>query len=132
VNCAHFEAHYKQFKEDLNPERRSFLKSGVLAAGGLAAFGAAGGATLVTPALAQASAARQKGAPSYHHLPANADTVHWGYFSKTLTPQIEVDSGDIVTIETLTHHAGDDLERMVQGDEGAESVYEWTKDKKGV
>lgn len=132
VHCPHFEAHYKAFREDLNPERRSFLKSGVLAAGGLAAFGAAGGVTLVTPALAQASAARQKGAPSYHYLPATADTVHWGYFSKTLKPQVEIDSGDIVTIEALTHHAADDLERMVQGDPGAESVYEWTKDKKGV
>lgn len=37
-----------------------------------------------------------------------------------------------MTIETLTHHAADDLERMVQGDPGAESVYLWTKDKKGV
>jgi acetamidase/formamidase len=43
-----------------------------------------------------------------------------------------VNSGDYVTIETLTHHANDDAERMVKGDPGAESVYLWTKDKKGV
>src|SRR4051812_37967622 len=57
VNCPQFEAHYRSFKEDLNVERRSFLKSGFLAAGGLAALGAGGGMSLVTPALAQASAA---------------------------------------------------------------------------
>ena len=58
--------------------------------------------------------------------------MHWGYFSKLLKPQLEVDSGDYVTIEALTHHANDDAERMVKGDPGAESVYLWTKDKKGV
>lgn len=67
-----------------------------------------------------------------HHLPANADTVHWGYFSRNLKPQLEVEPGDIVTIETLTHQASDDHERMIEGDPGAESVYLWTKDKKGV
>jgi acetamidase/formamidase len=49
-----------------------------------------------------------------------------------LKPQVEVESGDYLTIETLTHQAGDDVERMVQGDPGAESVYLWTKEKKGV
>ena len=43
-----------------------------------------------------------------------------------------MNSGDYVTIEALTHHANDDTERMVKGDPGAESVYLWTKDKKGV
>jgi hypothetical protein len=32
-------------------------------------------------------------------------------FSKLLKPQLEVDSGDYVTIEALTHHANDDAER---------------------
>ena len=36
---------------------------------------------------------------------------------------VEVESGDFVTIETLTHHANDDAERMVKGDPGAESVF---------
>ena len=49
--------------------------------------------------------------------------IHWGYFSKILKPAVEIDSGDYVTIETLTHHANDDAERMVKGDPGAESVY---------
>lgn len=132
VNCPEFEKHYRSFREDLSAERRGFLKGGLFAAGGLAAVGGSGGLSLVTPALAQATAARTPGQPAYHYLPANAETVHWGYFSKSLPPRVEIESGDIVTIETLTHHAGDDLERMVQGDEGAESVYLWTSDKKGV
>jgi hypothetical protein len=58
--------------------------------------------------------------------------MHWGYFSKLLKPLIELDSGDYVTIEALTHHAYDDYERMIKGDPGAESVFLWTKDKKSV
>ncbi|MEL7069863.1 MAG: acetamidase/formamidase family protein [Cyanobacteria bacterium J06581_3] len=67
-----------------------------------------------------------------HVLPATADTVHWGYFSQTLEPKLVVDSGDTITVETLTHHANDDAERMVTGDPGAESVFAWSEDAKGV
>jgi hypothetical protein len=126
LNCPHFEEHYKSFVgEDLSAERRSFLKSAFVAGGGAAAL-MAGGMSLVTPSLARASAERRKAIPDYHYLPANAETMHWGFFSKSLAPQVEIDSRDIVTIETLTHHAGDDMERMVLGDPGAESVFEWT------
>ena len=71
-------------------------------------------------------------AARHHHLPANAQSVHWGYFSKSLPPRLAVHSGDLVTIETLTHHAADDWNRMVKGDPGAESVYHWDADGKGV
>ena len=67
-----------------------------------------------------------------HVLPATADTVHWGYFSQSLEPKLTIDSGDTVTVETLTHHANDDAARMVTGDPGAESVFLWTEDTKGV
>jgi acetamidase/formamidase/AraC-like DNA-binding protein len=67
-----------------------------------------------------------------HHLPVNARTVHWGYFSRSLSPVLTVKSGDIVTIETLTQHATDDRARMVAGDAGAESVLGWTQDYKNV
>lgn len=130
-NCSEFEKHRLDFRTGLAKERRAFLKSGFAATSGAAAL-ATTGISLVSPALAQVSAARATGQPSLHHLPANAETVHWGYFSKTLKPQVEVNSGDFVTIETLTHHANDDAERMVQGDAGAESVFLWTKEKKGV
>ncbi|MFT4248097.1 MAG: acetamidase/formamidase family protein [Pseudomonas sp.] len=70
--------------------------------------------------------------PHHHHLPVSAETVHWGYFSASLPPVLEVDSGDVVTIETLTHHAYDDHERMIAGDAGAESVFGWTATRKNV
>src|SRR5690349_9956468 len=130
-NCPDFELHHRKFKETLDRERRSFLRSSFAAAGGAAAM-TAGGISLVTPQMAAAAEKNQPAKRSYHHLPANADTVHWGYFSKKLKPQVEVDSGDFITIEALTHHANDDAERMVKGDPGAESVFLWTKEKKGV
>jgi acetamidase/formamidase len=111
--------------------RRGFLKGTLAAAGGLGAFGASG-LSLVTPAMAQSAAARQPATRSHYHVPATAETVHWGYFSKLLPPVVEVESGDFVTIETLTHHANDDAERMILGDPGAESVFHWTSTEKGV
>ncbi|MBD2233961.1 acetamidase/formamidase family protein [Phormidium tenue] len=70
--------------------------------------------------------------PQEHYLAANADTVHWGYFSQSLEPKLTINSGDIVTVETLTHHANDDASLMVMGDPGAESVFAWTPEGKGV
>ncbi|ADZ70769.1 acetamidase/formamidase family protein [Polymorphum gilvum] len=128
-NCPDFEQHRQKFLENLGADRRTFLKSALLTAGGAAGFGAS---SLVGPALAQVSAAHQPAQRAFHYLPATDETVHWGYFSKTLKPKIEINSGDLVTIEALTHHAADDMERMVKGDPGAESVYLWTKDRKGV
>jgi acetamidase/formamidase/AraC-like DNA-binding protein len=69
---------------------------------------------------------------SHHHLAVEAARVHWGYFSRALPPQAEVNSGDTITIETLTQHASDDPERMIVGDPGAESVFRWTKEGKNV
>jgi acetamidase/formamidase len=129
-NCPDFELHRNKLLEDLDIERRSFLKSAFVATGGVAAL-TGGGAILVSPAAAQTASARQI-RPNHHYLPANADTVHWGYFSKLLKPRAEIDSGDYVTIEVLTHHANDDSGRMIKGDPGAESVFLWTKEKKGV
>ncbi len=74
----------------------------------------------------------QEASDAHHHLPVNRSTVHWGYFSRHLAPVLEVDSGDVVTIETLTHHGGDDYERMVEGDAGAESVFAWTPEHKAI
>jgi acetamidase/formamidase/AraC-like DNA-binding protein len=70
--------------------------------------------------------------PNHYYIPASDKTVHWGYFSRTLKPALSVRSGDILTIETLTQHANDDRERMIEGDPGAESVFHWTADRKNV
>src|SRR5256885_16846212 len=59
-------------------------------------------------------------------------TVHWGYLSRSLKPVLSVRSGDVVTMETLTQHASDDWERMIEGDPGAESVFHWTAAQKAV
>ena len=130
-NCPDFEEHRRNFLNTMDHERRSFLKSAFAAAGGAGVLGA-GGLSLVTPSMAAAAQAIQPERTNHYHLPATAETVHWGYFSKSLKPRVEIDSGDFVTIETLTHHANDDAERMVKGDPGAESVFYWTKDKKNV
>src|SRR6201996_5789937 len=79
------------------------------------------------------SLAAQRGPRMKHHLlPVSPKTVHWGYFSKVVAPSLTVRSGDRATIETLTHHANDDHERMFAGDPGAESVFHWTKEHKAV
>lgn len=65
-----------------------------------------------------------------HHLPATPETVHWGYFSRTLAPVLTIRSGDSVTVESITHHANDDYERMIAGDPAAEEIFLWTKDQK--
>jgi acetamidase/formamidase/AraC-like DNA-binding protein len=70
--------------------------------------------------------------PRHHHLTATQSTVHWGYFSRDIPPVLEIDSGDLVTVETLSQHACDDYERMVRGDSGAESVFHWTSERKAV
>jgi acetamidase/formamidase/AraC-like DNA-binding protein len=68
----------------------------------------------------------------HHHLAVTAERVHWGYFSRSLPPQLEIASGDTITIETLTQHASDDPELMISGDAGAQSVFGWTRAKKNV
>lgn len=65
-----------------------------------------------------------------HHLPATPDTVHWGYFSRTLDPVLTLKSGERAVIETITHHANDDYERMIAGDRAAEEIFLWTKETK--
>lgn len=68
----------------------------------------------------------------HHTLPVCPATVHWGYFSKAVAPALTVRSGDRATIETLTHHAGDDYDRMIAGDPGAESVFRWVQGEKAI
>jgi acetamidase/formamidase len=66
------------------------------------------------------------------HLPVSEKTVHWGYFSRAVAPALTLRSGDRATIETLTHHAADDYERMILGDEAAERIYHWTATEKTI
>lgn len=67
-----------------------------------------------------------------HHLAATRKTVHWGFFSKTLKPVLTIESGDFLTIDTLTQHAYDDYELMIKGDPDAESIFHWDAHSKTV
>ena len=112
--------------------RRDFLKASLVATGAASTLVGLTG-SYVSTAQAQGLNPVKPGDVSHHyHLPASDQTVHWGFFSKSLKPVVTVDSGDYVTIEALTHHAADDWDRMIKGDPGAESVYYWDKNKKNV
>jgi acetamidase/formamidase len=116
----------RQHQDGADSSRRGFLQGGLVSAGAgaLAALGA--------PALAHAQTAVPRTSLTHFQVPANDKTVHWGYFSKNLKPLVEVVSGDFVTIETVTHHANDDAERMVKGDPGLEAIFYWDAKRKGV
>lgn len=58
-------------------------------------------------------------------MTANSSSVHWGYVYNGLEPNLIASSGDIINIEMITHHAGDDIAKMVTGDPGVEDIYKW-------
>jgi acetamidase/formamidase len=65
------------------------------------------------------------------YLELSAVNVHWGYFSKTLTPVLTVESGAEVVVEMATHHACDDWDKMIKGDVGMEDIYTWNNETIG-
>ncbi|WP_230455367.1 acetamidase/formamidase family protein [Halorubrum sp. BV1] len=48
--------------------------------------------------------------------------MSWGYFDNSQEPVCRVESGDIVRIETVSHHAGDAPDYMM--DEGVRKIYD--------
>jgi acetamidase/formamidase len=62
-----------------------------------------------------------------HQLPATPSTVHWGFFDPRLAPVLTVASGDLVAIETLTHHAGDAPDLLM--DSGVSEVFDRVQDR---
>jgi acetamidase/formamidase/AraC-like DNA-binding protein len=71
-------------------------------------------------------------ATAHHKLSIDTSNIHWGYFSRSLEPVLEISSGDTVEIETLSQHASDAPELMIRGDAAAEEVFHWTKHRKSV
>lgn len=59
---------------------------------------------------------------SHHQLNAVPDTTFWGYFDAALAPALQVQSGDIVEIEAITHHSGDAPDLMM--DDGITAVWD--------
>jgi acetamidase/formamidase len=57
-----------------------------------------------------------------HELKATPKTVNWGFFDNSQDPVCRIESGDIVRIETVSHHAGDSPEHMM--DEGIREIYD--------
>ena len=66
-------------------------------------------------------------APGHWHLPATAGTVHWGYFDQTLAPALVVPPGAIVSVETVTHHAGDAPDLLM--DAGIAALFDEVTDR---
>jgi acetamidase/formamidase len=62
-----------------------------------------------------------------HDLAATPRTVHWGYFDNALAPALTVDSGDVVRIETITHHAGDAPDLLM--DDAIRTIYAEVTDR---
>ncbi|WP_264423462.1 acetamidase/formamidase family protein [Novosphingobium sp. KCTC 2891] len=125
-------------EETLDMPQRGRPSAGKDSRGDSSADGAADGreeaATVPHPSDGLVDDVQVDAAPGVRHhvLPVRPDTIHWGYFSKNLKPALEICSGDYVTIETLTHHANDDAERMIEGDPAAEAIYRWTAEGKVV
>jgi acetamidase/formamidase len=61
-------------------------------------------------------------APRLHRLPATPENCFWGFFDNSRPPVLQVRSGDVIAIETLTHQAGDAPDLMM--DDGVRRVYE--------
>lgn len=57
-----------------------------------------------------------------HRLAATPDTCFWGYLDRDIPAAIEVDAGDIVEIEAVTHHAGDAPDLLM--DDGIRAVWD--------
>lgn len=113
--------------------RRKFLTNTAMASGAVGTLGALGGLNYTTTAQAQGlHGFTEVGARKHHYVPANKDTIHWGFFSKDLAPQVELESGDFVTMEAVTHHAYDDYERMIKDDPGVEDIFHWDSETKNV
>ena len=119
TGCNHF-SHLND--ADLQGEFKEARQSLRAAIGGKPTAGIAGLAGVTERALPSKKAGEQV---SHYYVPANNKTIHWGYFSKTMEPLLKLESGDYATIETITHHSNDDIERMVKGDPGAESIFQW-------
>ena len=56
-----------------------------------------------------------------HHLAATPDTCVWGYIDRATPAVLEVDPGDIIEIEAVTHHAGDAPDLLM--DDGIRAIW---------
>ena len=57
-----------------------------------------------------------------HELIATPEACYWGYLDAAQPPILSIRSGDVVQIETLTHHAGDAPDLLM--DDGVRAVWD--------
>src|SRR5438094_2924070 len=86
------------------PTQRSTLLAAVLAA-------------FACSAIAQQQPAAKGG--KHHTLPATLETVQWGWLDPNEKPKLTINSGDTVSVETMTHahdqiRPGVDMNRIVE------------------
>lgn len=109
--------------------RRAFLAS----AGVATALGTNYAASFLRGDLGQAKAETLlaadtiRNAGNIHTLKATPQTCFWGFFDKTLPPTLTIESGDIIYVEALTHHAGDAPDLLM--DAGVKEVYDRVTDR---
>jgi acetamidase/formamidase len=65
--------------------------------------------------------------PAGWRLAAAAGNVHWGYFDQGLAPALTVPSGAVVSVEAVTHHAGDAPDLLM--DEGIAALFAQVTDR---
>ncbi|NLK01277.1 MAG: formamidase [Clostridia bacterium] len=58
----------------------------------------------------------------HHKIKATTESVHWGYYNNRMDPIHRIRPGDIVDIETITHHAGDAPDYMM--DDEIRKIYD--------
>ncbi len=61
-------------------------------------------------------------AGAYHNVSATPETCFWGYIDRDVPAVLEVDPGDIIEIEAVTHHAGDAPDLLM--DDGIRALWE--------
>lgn len=57
-----------------------------------------------------------------HHLAATPQTCFWGFLDRDQPPVLEVDAGDVIEIEAVTHHAGDAPDLLM--DDGIRAIWD--------
>lgn len=60
-----------------------------------------------------------------HYLPANVDTVIWGWYKPGREPVLTMESGETVTMEAITSVVGHDYAKMIRGDPAIEEIMAW-------
>ncbi|CEM40053.1 unnamed protein product [Vitrella brassicaformis CCMP3155] len=59
-------------------------------------------------------------------LPLGKDTVHFGYYDKSMTPSLRVLSGDEVSVDLVAPHACDDYDKLIGDDAALQGIFNVT------